>query len=145
MAMALQNPNVEELKRKYHSVISFIQEQPGASLKNVHIENGKLLIRATVPSEDSKNRVWDKIKMVDPKYDDLATDFIVQPSEQGTAEPAARKPPQSYTVKAGDTLSKISKELYGDANQHRRIFEANRDQLQDPNMIHPGQVLKIPA
>ena len=52
---------------------------------------------------------------------------------------------QIYTVVAGDSLSKISKKLYGDANQWKRIFEANRDQIQNPDLIHPGQKLKIPA
>jgi nucleoid-associated protein YgaU len=48
-------------------------------------------------------------------------------------------------VKAGDTLSKISREFLGDANDYMRIFEANKDQLKDPDKIQPGQVLKIPA
>lgn len=52
---------------------------------------------------------------------------------------------QSYTVEKGDNLSKISKRFYGNANRWREIFEANRDQLDDPDRIHPGQVLKIPA
>ncbi|CAI9428691.1 peptidoglycan-binding protein LysM [Candidatus Ornithobacterium hominis] len=49
-----------------------------------------------------------------------------------------------YTVKSGDTLSKISKEVYGDANQYNKIFEANRPMLSDPDKIYPGQVLYIP-
>lgn len=49
-----------------------------------------------------------------------------------------------YTVKSGDTLSKISKEVYGDANAYNRIFEANRPMLTDPDKIYPGQVLYIP-
>jgi nucleoid-associated protein YgaU len=52
---------------------------------------------------------------------------------------------QTYTVKSGDTLSKISKQFYGDANQYQRIFEANRDKLDDPNKIQPGQQLVIPS
>jgi len=47
-------------------------------------------------------------------------------------------------VKPGDTLSKIAKELLGSANAYTEIFNANRDQLSDPNQIKPGQVLKIP-
>lgn len=50
-----------------------------------------------------------------------------------------------YTVRSGDTLSEIAKREYGDAGQWRRIYEANRDQLDDPDLIHPGQELKIPA
>jgi nucleoid-associated protein YgaU len=61
-------------------------------------------------------------------------------------KPAAPPAPeQTYTVVAGDSLSKIAKRLYGDANQWRRIFEANRDQIQNPDLIQPGQKLKIPA
>lgn len=51
---------------------------------------------------------------------------------------------QSYTVVAGDNLSKIAKHFYGNANEWKRIFEANGDQLSDPDRIKPGQVLKIP-
>jgi nucleoid-associated protein YgaU len=50
-----------------------------------------------------------------------------------------------YEVKAGDSLSKIAKREYGDANEWKRIFEANKDTLKDPNKIFPGQKLKIPA
>ena len=50
----------------------------------------------------------------------------------------------TYTVKSGDTLSKIASEFLGDANAYMEIFNANRDQLSDPNLIKPGQVLKIP-
>ena len=57
------------------------------------------------------------------------------------AAPAA----QTYTVAAGDTLSKISKHFYGSANHWNDIFQANRDQLSNPDLIKPGQVLKIPA
>jgi nucleoid-associated protein YgaU len=51
---------------------------------------------------------------------------------------------ETYTVQAGDTLSKISKQFYGNAGESMKIFEANRDQLKDPNMIKAGQALKIP-
>jgi nucleoid-associated protein YgaU len=47
-------------------------------------------------------------------------------------------------VVSGDSLSKIAKQVYGDGNQWKRIFEANRDLLQDPDRIFPGQVLRIP-
>jgi nucleoid-associated protein YgaU len=52
---------------------------------------------------------------------------------------------QTYTVQKGDTLSHISKHFYGKASKWNAIFEANRDQLDDPDRIKPGQVLKIPA
>ena len=59
---------------------------------------------------------------------------------------AAATPPSTYqTVKAGDTLSKIAKEAYGDANAYMQIFEANKPMLSNPDKIYPGQVLRIPA
>src|SRR5262245_1992609 len=65
---------------------------------------------------------------------------------QAGASTAVKPPPEPevYTVVAGDSLSKIAKRAYGDANQWRRIFEANRDQIKNPDLIKPGQKLKIP-
>lgn len=51
---------------------------------------------------------------------------------------------RTYVVKSGDTLSRIAKEFYGDANKYMDIFNANTDILSDPNKIKPGQELKIP-
>ena len=59
--------------------------------------------------------------------------------------PSAKALAATYTVKAGDTLSKIAKDQLGNANAYMKIFEANKDQLSDPDKIKPGQVLKIPA
>jgi nucleoid-associated protein YgaU len=58
-----------------------------------------------------------------------------------------RKEPEArfYTVKSGDTLSKIAKEHYGNASKYPTIFEANKPMLKDPDKIYPGQVLRIPA
>jgi nucleoid-associated protein YgaU len=52
---------------------------------------------------------------------------------------------RTYTVAKGDTLSHIAREHYGKASRWHAIFEANRDQIDDPDKIFPGQVLKIPA
>jgi nucleoid-associated protein YgaU len=52
---------------------------------------------------------------------------------------------QFYTIVSGDTLSKVSKQFYGDANQYMKIFEANKPMLKHPDKIFPGQVLRIPA
>ena len=61
------------------------------------------------------------------------------------ATPPAEPAVEIYTVVAGDSLSKIAKRAYGDANQWRRIFEANRDQIENPDLIRVGQKLKIPS
>jgi nucleoid-associated protein YgaU len=77
----------------------------------------------------------------------------VQSGGSSTAPPAPAKAPagdapagspRTYTVVGGDSLSKIAKKFYGDANQWKKIFEANRDTVKNPDLIHPGQVLKIP-
>ncbi|MEO7055917.1 MAG: peptidoglycan-binding protein LysM [Caldimonas sp.] len=59
---------------------------------------------------------------------------------------AAAEPESTYReVKSGDTLSKIAKEAYGDANAYMKIFEANKPMLSNPDKIYPGQMLRIPA
>ncbi len=68
-------------------------------------------------------------------------------SELEQQNPAAAAPapaPRTYTVKGGDSLSKIAKNFYGDAMQWKRIYEANRDKISNPDLIHPGQVFVIP-
>jgi nucleoid-associated protein YgaU len=68
---------------------------------------------------------------------------VAHVDDQMTVE-APAKEAKFYTVKSGDTLSKISKEMYGDANKYNAIFEANKPMLSDPNKIYPGQTLRIP-
>jgi nucleoid-associated protein YgaU len=127
--------NLEELKKKYQSVIDLAKAQ-GVHLKNVHIENEKLLIRGDAPNQAIKNAVWDQIKKVDAGYADLTADIHVDPS--------LPLPAKVHEVVAGDTLSKIAKTYYGEANKYMKIFEANKDQLTDPDKIKVGQKLKIP-
>jgi LysM repeat protein len=146
--MADTDQRLNELKQKYGAVLRMIEQQ-GVRLANVHVENNKLLIRGQAPSQDAKNRVWDQIKLVDPSFsNDLVADISVDPNAAPAAPSAAGGAGtggKTYTVKAGDTLSKISREMYGDANQYMKIFNANRDQLTDPDKIKPGQNLVIPA
>lgn len=59
--------------------------------------------------------------------------------------PDAAAAARRYTVKSGDSLSAIAKREYGDATKWRRIYDANRDQISNPDLIHPGQDLTIPA
>ena len=100
---------------------------------------GKLYWKGTVASEDQKNEIWTAIKTVPDWQKDIVADIQVTGSAQ--ASPPAS--PKTYTVKPGDTLSKIAKMHLGDANAYMRIFELNKDQLSDPDKIKPGQVLKI--
>ena len=137
---------LEQLKTKYQSVLNAIQQQQ-VRLQNLHVQEGKLFLRGVAPSEDAKNRVWDQIKLVDATYADLTADITVEQNQRAQAASvgvAGSQPGRTYKVKSGDTLSKISRQFYGDANQYMRIFEANRNQLSDPNRIQVGQELVIP-
>lgn len=133
----------EQLKQKYQPVLNFIP-QAGIRLQNLHMEGDKLFIRGEAPSQDAKNRVWDQIKLVDPSYSDLTADITVAAPQTQAAAVGQSQAPRTYTVQAGDTLSKISRQYYGDANQYMKIFNANRDKLSDPNRIQVGQRLVIP-
>jgi nucleoid-associated protein YgaU len=133
----------EQLKMKYQSVLNFIQSQ-GVQLQNLNMEGDKLLIRATAPSTELKNRVWDQIKLVDPNFSDLIGD-IQAPAAAAAAVGAPPAPAaRTYTVQPGDSLSKISKEFYGDTKMYMKIFEANKDKLTDPDKIRAGMNLLIP-
>jgi nucleoid-associated protein YgaU len=71
----------------------------------------------------------------------MADDFSdVQGGSSSTAPGSRRR----YTVKQGDSLSKIAKAEYGDANRWRAIYEANKDQIKDPDKIQPGWTLELP-
>ncbi|HMJ83615.1 MAG TPA: LysM peptidoglycan-binding domain-containing protein [Vicinamibacterales bacterium] len=101
--------------------------------------DGKLYFRGTVSTQEEANKIWDAIKTIADWPKDIVADIkatsVIAPGSNGES---------TYTVKAGDTLSKIAKETLGDPNAYTQIFNANRDQLSDPNTIKPGQVLKIP-
>ena len=127
----------EDLKAKYQSVLQVVQNQQ-VHMANLHIQDGKLLMKGTAPSQEAANAVWNEIKRINPKMDDIIAEFPIDATLQKSSV-------RLYTVKPGDTLSKISQQFFGDANKYMSIFEANRDKLKDPNKIQPGQELKIPA
>ena len=99
----------EQLKAKYQSVLNFIQSQ-GVQLQNVNMEGDRLLIRATAPSAELKNKVWDQIKLVDPNFSDLIAD--IQAPAAAAAAAAGNAPSttaaRSYTVQAGDSFCACS-------------------------------------
>ena len=145
---------LEQMKQKYQPVLNTIQQQ-GIRLTHVNMEGSKLFIQGDASSEQAKNKVWDVIKSVNPGWEnDLIADIRVTGGEQTTMaqtggeqqqKQGAQARERTYTVKPGDTLSKIAGELLGSPNEYMKIYNANRDQLSDPNKIQPGQNLKIPA
>ena len=147
--MAQGNQRFEQLKQKYQSVQNAMAQYQ-VQLQNLNMQGDKLFMRAEAPSQEAKNRVWDQIKMVDASYSDLIADITVNDSSQtprtqtAAASVSGGQSTRTYTVQPGDSLSKISKEFYGNANEYMKIFDANRDQLSNPNEIKPGQKLVIP-
>jgi nucleoid-associated protein YgaU len=139
-----------DLRTKYNQAIQVAKSlrMDGSAVE----KDGKLHFNGTVKSEDEKNQIWNALKTVPEYQQDIVADIRVVP-QAATATAAAGAgaggqtlagASQTYTVKAGDTLSAIAKEHLGDANKYQKIFEANRDVLSDPDRIKPGQVLKIP-
>ena len=128
---------LDTLKAKYASALKVITDN-GTHLTHMHVQDNKLVLKGAAPSEQAKNEVWTAVKAVDATYGDVTLDLTVDAS--------LPTPPrdQAYVVQAGDTLSKISKQFYGNANAYMKIFDANRDQLKDPDLIKVGQTLRIP-
>jgi len=106
-------------------------------------KDGKLYFHGTVANDDQVNEIWNAIKTIPDWRNDIVADIKSTGGPSAAATPAGQ-PSTTYTVKAGDTLSKIAKETLGNAGQYMDIFNANRDQLDNPDKIKPGQVLKIP-
>jgi LysM domain len=153
--MGHNSPLFETLKQKYQSVFNLMQ-QLQVQVLSVNMEGNRLSICGVAPSVTVKNRVWDLIRLIDPGYADLICDLtiVAQHRQQGTAlgEAAVAASPslsggpdrRRYTVKPGDTLTKLSHQFYGDAHQSMKILDANRDVLSGANTIRPGQELVIP-
>jgi len=125
--------DLEQLKQKYSPVIATIQSygEFGATVDAVDLAGDQLHLKATVPSQVVANRVWDAIKQVDPTFSDLKHEIITT----GGAE-------QPYTIKSGDSLSKISKLFYGNANKYDEIAQANG--IPNPDRIQAGQQINVP-
>lgn len=145
---AQQQPNADqrfnELKGRYQTVLS-VADQQHIQFQNLHVQDNKLYIKGIAPSEDAKNKFWDQIKLVNGNWqDEVTADISVDESRAVGATAGGGQSQQTYTVKSGDTLSKISKQYYGDSSEYMRIFYANREKLHDPDKIQVGQQLVIP-
>ena len=125
------------LRDKYSYAISAAKGKFDGSAEE---RDGKLHFKGSVKTEQEANEIWNAIKTIPTWRDDVVADIKV--TGGGAAAPAGGR---TYTVKAGDTLSAIAKQHLGDGNKYMKIFDANKDQLSDPDKIKPGQVLKIPG
>jgi nucleoid-associated protein YgaU len=120
-----------------------IQQAKGKFDGRAEEREGKLYFSGSVKTEADKNEIWAAIKTIPTWREDVVADIKV--TGGGGGGEAAGTSARTYTVKQGDTLSAIAKQHLGDANAYMKIFQANRDQLSDPDKIKPGQVLKIPG
>src|SRR5688500_224812 len=125
------------LTEKYQSLIDMAKS---AGVDNLTVQDSgtALNVSGVAPNEQVKQQLWDEYNRLDP---DMRSGDLVLNIEVG-AGAAAGGGGQTYTVKSGDSLSKIAQNYPGVS--WNEIFEANRDQIDDPDMIKPGQVLKIP-
>lgn len=122
------------LQEKYKAVIDLAKTSGVSDLK-INEQTNVLYVNGTASSDDVKQKIWAAYEKIDPEMrsGDLVLDIKVgeNPNQQ------------TYTVKSGDSLSKIAGNYEGITWQ--QIFEANKDQISNPDLIHPGQVIKIPV
>lgn len=126
------------LVEKYQSLID-LASSLGVSGLNVTEANGVLTVDGVAASAQAKQQLWDEYNRIDPDY--RSGDMVLNISApEGDSSAAGGS--NTYTVVSGDSLSKIGSK-HGVSWQ--KIYEANRDILDDPDKIHPGQELKIPS
>jgi nucleoid-associated protein YgaU len=128
------NPKpTQDLRAKYGD-LSQAAADLGISNFQITDQGGKLQVTGTAPFQLNKDELWNAIKSHAGFESEIGADIKVANTDVHG----------HYTVKSGDSLSKIAKHIYGEAGNYNKIFEANRDILQNPDLIKPGQVLKIP-
>jgi nucleoid-associated protein YgaU len=126
------------LRAKYQQLID-TATRSGVTNLQVREQNNVLYIDGNAPSEAVKQQLWDLYGRLDPDY--RAGDLVLNITVTGTSAHEA-KGYQEYEVVKGDSLSKIGQK-YG--VPWKEIYEANKDLIKDPDLIHPGWKLKIPA
>lgn len=128
------------LQDKYQTLID-LANQSGISGLNITEGDGFIKIEGTAPSAEVKQQLWDEYARIDPDYRSGDMVLNIDAVEGGTGSSGGSSSGNTYTVQSGDTLGKIG-QRYGVGWQ--KIYEANRDKLDDPDKIYPGQELTIP-
>ena len=134
----------DELKQKYQTALN-VADREQIQFYNLHVQDNKLYMRGIAPTLEARNKLGEQLKLVNPNGDDVVAEIDIRETQaQAAAVGGASAPTVTYTVKPGDTLSKISKDYYGSSDEYMRVFYANRDKLNDPDKIQVGQQLIIP-
>jgi len=141
----------EEANREHAALLKDRVEKLGFQVENFNIDyyDETATLKGIAPSQDVKEKVVLVVGNTQgvAKVNDLIRVNKAEIKEEESAiqaETAQEPEARFYTVKSGDSLSKIAKEFYGNATKYPEIFEANKPMLSDPNKIYPGQVLRIP-
>lgn len=122
------------VRSKYQNVLD-LGEKLNIQHGDVKEENGKLHVNGTAKNQYEKNLIWDAIKTSGGENpNDIVADIQIADTSVFA----------NHTVASGDTLGKIAKHYYGDASKYTKIFEANKNILKNPDVIHPDQELVIP-
>lgn len=127
------------LQDKYQSVVDYAKANHVDNLQ-VREQNNVLYVDGTAPSEEVKDQIWNLYQKIDP---DMRAGDLVMNIQVAAGQSAGNTSGATYTVKSGDRLSKIAGNYPGIS--WKDIYEANKDQISNPDLIHPGQVLKIPS
>ncbi|MDY0936600.1 peptidoglycan-binding protein LysM [Pseudomonas viridiflava] len=126
------NANADEVLKDHISKVGL-----GNPNIQTEVDGGTVIVKGEVASQEEKEKILVTLGNIEgvEKVDDQMT--------VASSAPAATES-KFYEVKKDDTLSKISKEMYGDANKYQKIFDANKPMLENVNKIYPGQKLRIP-
>jgi nucleoid-associated protein YgaU len=108
----------------------------------VDVQGDTVKVSGNAPSQEQREKIVLAMGNVHGVF--KVEDSITVAAAGSSVPSASSGESKFYTVKSGDTLSKVSKEFYGDPNRYNAIFEANKPMLEDPDKIYPGQVLRIP-
>lgn len=120
-----------------------VERALGSNVSNLAVQfnNGKVTLSGEAKSQAAKEKallIAGNVKGVESVDDDG-----LKVAGQASAAPMAAS--NYYTIQSGDSLSKIAEEKYGDASAYTKIFDANREVIEDPDKIYPGQRIRIPA
>lgn len=140
-----QGPTQQQVQdlndRKRESALTNLVGQMGFKAQNllINVQGERVTVKGTVDSQEEK----EKIVLLLGNTEGIGS--VDDQLQLANSQPQAAPPAQYYDVKSGDSLSKIAKQVYGDANKYNALFEANRPMLKDADEIYPGQKLRIPA